>query len=481
MGGNLIPNADFSHGLKGWDCTPSGVTLVTSDKKRFVMLNGGRLAAAICSDPIEVLPGAHYILRVERALPGECHLALISRERVVEPGLNEEVVPQESPVRIQVTAPKGKKVGVSQVTLEPIGYRLKIQSVRSTFMFVPPGAPFEVLCDLKNTGSEPIRSVTATLYSDSLHLSEEHRHTQTIPEIPIGGTTTAKWLVLRQTRSLATFQIEVQYEGGIVTAQGVTLKHTPRLPPNPLLPSVAGGSRWFSIGSRGLRITAHETDLDFGPLLVSLDKGQNFQPTRLGILHHIVQLVAADGTRYPLWSRLKRRAPNGVELVGKNPVAEWRLFLTPEHADRGISFRLTLRILRRISATPGSPTTSWVELGPFQTTHSLSLTGEFLELSERDIGDPSNASFSQSSIPNRLGRYQRSPTWENLHAPVVLAWSAQGQLPFHLEAFPESGLVSLLLGPLNLIPGTTCSLSTILRIVTSQAPSTHSDPEVTRE
>ncbi|MCL6624820.1 MAG: GTP-binding protein, partial [Fimbriimonadales bacterium] len=95
MGGNLIPNADFAQGLRGWDCTPTGVTLVSSERKRFVLLNGGRLAAAICSDPIEVLPGAHYILRVERALPGECQLALISRERVLEPDLNEEVVPQE--------------------------------------------------------------------------------------------------------------------------------------------------------------------------------------------------------------------------------------------------------------------------------------------------------------------------------------------------------------------------------------------------
>jgi hypothetical protein len=480
VGGNLIPNADFAQGLRGWDCTPTGVTLVSSERKRFVLLNGGRLAAAICSDPIEVLPGAHYILRVERALPGECQLAMISRERVLEPDLNEEVVPQESPVRIQVTAPKGKKVGVSRVALEPVGYRLKIQNVRTTYMFVPPQSPFEILCDLKNTGSEPIRGAVAILYSDSLRLSEEYRHTLTLPEIPIGGGVTGKWLVLSQTRALAKFQIEIQYEGGVVTTEGVTLKHTPRLPPTSLLSSIAGGARWFSIGSRGLRVTAHETDMDFGPLLVSLDKGRNFHPTPLGVLHHIAQVVASDGTRYPLWSRLKRRAPRGIELAGKNSVAEWRLHLAPEHAERGIVFRLNLRILRRLAMTPGAPSTAWVEFGPFQTIHSLSRTGDFLKISGADEGGAPKAWMGRKDW--KSGGPKQGENWESPPDPVMLAWGAQGPAPCQLEVLPDSGVATLVWGPISLIPGTTCTLPTLLQLVSLQpAPPDPNEAEATQE
>lgn len=441
-----------------------GVTLVSSERKRFVVLNGGRLPAAICSEPIEVLPGAHYTLRVERALPGECQLALISRERVIEPDLSEEVVPQESPVRIQVTAPTGKKVGVSRVALEPVGYRLKIQSVRSTYMFVPPGTPFEILCDLKNTGSEPIRSALATLYSDSLQLSEEYRHTLSLPEIPVGDRVTGRWLVLKQTKALATFQIEIQYEGGVTTTTGVTLKHTPRLPSAFVLPSIAGGARWFSVGSRGLRVTAHETDLDFGPLLVSLDKGKNSQPAPLGVLHHIAQLVAEDGTRYPLWARLKRRSHSGIELAGKNTVAEWRLLLTPEHAERGIAFRLHLRILRRLATTPGAPPTAWIEFGPFQTVHTLALSGGLLEISGTREGKTQKVPFMRGEPPMGGGP-PLGENWEPLPVSIELAWGASGPAPSRLEADPDSGIATLILGPLKLIPGTSCAVSTLLQII----------------
>jgi hypothetical protein len=312
MPGNLIPNADFSSGLQDWECTPSGTSLVETAGKRFVMLAGQKSPAAICSDPVEVVPNAAYKLWVEKAVRGDATLSMISRSGVVSPDGAEEVVPTETPVRVQVTSAAGKRAGIARVVLEPVGRRLKLESLRTTALFATPGEPFVIFCGVRNTGSEAVSDGTVELRGEHLIMLEEFRYPVPVPPLAVGESALIKWEVITQRRAVAQFAIELLYDNQSATISGSTLKHKPRDLDKPSQQNVAGGRRWFSVGPSATRVVAHETDLGFGPLLVTspLDKAV------LGVLHQPAQLVLGSGQIIPLFAEMKKVSARGIELSG---------------------------------------------------------------------------------------------------------------------------------------------------------------------
>lgn len=395
--------------------------MIRTEMKRFVMLAGETHSAAICGEPLDVVPGAHYCLRVERALPGECETAMIGRDSLLKPDAADEVVAQESPVRVQVTAGKGKRVGVSRVVLEPVGPRLRIQNLRSNYAFVPPGEPFRILCDIRNTGSEAVTKGIARLHTALHELLEEHKQEQPLPPIELEKSVEVSWLVAKQRRAMARYEIEVEYEGGLLHVEGATLKHVPRLPPKRVLSSVAAGGRWFTVASRGLRATGHETDLDFGPLLISED----FQRVSLGVLHQIAQISPLDGPALPLWSRVRRVRPSGVELAGRAREAEWTILVSPDHRERGVRFEVTIRPKARIGKAN-------LEFGPFQTQNSMRVEGNTIH------------------VGTRKGETSLEWVWDKRHG-------------FTVDASERSGMMTVRSKPLTFLPGMVLKLGVLLR------------------
>lgn len=369
MAGSLIPNADFSYGLQDWECTPSGVTLVEASGKRFVMLAGVKSPAAICSDPIEVVPNAAYRLWAEKAIRGDVSLSMISRSAIVAPDGTEEVVPQETPVRIQVTSDAGKRAAIAKVVFEPVGRRLRLESLRSTALFANPGDPFEIVCTVRNTGSEPVADATVELRGEHLLMLEEYRYPRLVPELDVGETAVMRWEVLKQRRAVAPFEIHLAYDDKITVVTGSTLRHKPRDLDKPPRQNVSGARRWFSVGTSATRVVAHETDLGFGPLLVTspLDKAV------LGVLHQPAQLLLSDGQSFPLFAEMKKVGPRGVELYGSNDIAAWTISIQPELRLRGIMIEVALKPRKRIEM--GS-----FEFGPFQTESSMIWDGTIANL-----------------------------------------------------------------------------------------------------
>jgi hypothetical protein len=406
---NLVPNGAFESGLNDWESTPSGVTLVRNETKRFVMLAAERHSAAICSEPIDLVPGGAYRVEVERAIRGDCDLAVIGRESLLHPDSAGEVIASESPVRVQVTARPGHRVGVSRVLVSPVGQRARILNVRSTAPFVKKGEPFEILCDIRNTGSEPIAMGLARLVTLKHDLAEEHRAEVRTPIIGVGATATVSWNVIAQRTALAPFEIQFEYASGAVKVDSATLRHTPRNPDQRTLQSVTGAKKWFSVGTRGLRITAHDTDLDMGPSLLAASEGD------LGVLLQLAQISLQSGACVPLWSVVRTVSPGGVALGGKNEFAEWVINVRPDHANKGISVELRLSPRRRLERAN-------IELLPFQTTLPLSSEGG-------------------------------APALRLPKSTVRLVWSAQSRTPFHTEVSESSGLVVLRSETATLMPG----------------------------
>jgi len=417
---NLIPNGSFEAGLSEWEATPSGVTLVKTETKRFVMLRAGTRSAAICSDPIPVMPGASYVVEIERAMRGDCDISVISPGALLHPDHLGEVIPTEDKVRVQLTAKPGEKVGIAKVLLTPVGERLHIENVRSTAGFRKTGDPFEILCEVRNTGSKAIGSAVGRLVSSQHDLVEEHGHEVPIATIDVGGSQRLAWLVSKQKLALAPFSIEVEYSQGTVRATGSTLRHLPKPPAVKPTSAIATGRRWFSVGSRALRLTAHETDLDYSPGLLSTTTG-----AEIGIIPALAQLVLPGGGVAPLWSKLKQAAPGGIELVGRNEWMEWTLVLRADVASRGVALDLKAMGKKRL---PGVR----LELLSFQTMVPMSFANGVVKL------DASKES-------------------------VRLAWRASApRNEFNLVAAAAPGLAVMQSGPFTLSPGLLRATAAIL-------------------
>ena len=417
---NLIPNGSFETGLSEWEATPSGVTLIKTEAKRFVMLQAGTRSAAICSDPIDVTPGAAYVVEIERAMRGNCELAVISPNELLKPDHAGEVVPSEDKVRVQVTAHPGEKVGIAKVLMVPVGERLAIEGVRSTAGFRKSGEPFEIMCEIRNTGSKVVGSAVARLVSDQHELMEEHRSDHPLAAIEVGRSRTVVWPIKRQRAAHADFHIEVEHSGGTEKARGSTLRHLPKPPDVKPGSAIATGRRWISVGSRALRITAHETDLDYAPALLTTSSGEE-----AGIFPALAQLVLPSGSVLPLWAKLKSSGPGGVELSGKNEYAEWTITVSPDLASKGVGIELKLNARKRLVGAV-------LELLPFQTL--------------APVRDESGAL--------RLALPRESAS---------LLWRAQSaRLSFAAIISVESGLIALRSEPFTLTPGLLRATATVM-------------------
>lgn len=352
---NLIPNPDFEQGLLGWEATPGNVSLVDAPSGRTVLLRPGKGVAAICSDPIEVLPGARYVLEVGYRLPIKCEIAVLGQSGMVAPAQDGEVVANESPVRVQVTARAGANAGISFVRMQPVGPRFKVLEVSSSYPFTAPGAPFEITCAFTNVGSAPTPSGFAHLRAEHLDLLEEHKAEQAIEALAIGEVARVGWLIGRQRRALARFEIALEAGPAKISIASTSVKHIPRPPAADSIKSVVQARGWYSVGTRGLRLTGHETDMDYSPVHVGDDMGR----TTFGVLDHIAQLSVAGLDLIPLWSTLARGGPGQVELRGANDFARWTIGLRPNHRDHGIDFELKLQPRRRLDSAS-------VVLGPLR-------------------------------------------------------------------------------------------------------------------
>jgi hypothetical protein len=414
---NLIPNGSFESGLSEWEATPSGVTLIKTDTKRFVMLQAGTRSAAICSDPVKVLPGAAYIVEIERALRGHCEIAAITPNGLLIPDGHGEIIPIEDKVRVQVTARPGEKVGIAKVLLVPVGERLALEGVRSTAGFRKTGDPFEILCEVKNTGSQTVPGAMIRLVSNEHQLQEEHRAEQPISALKVGERRTMSWPVAKQKSAYADFAIELEYGGEVEKATGATLRHLPRPPEVRPTSSVVTGRRWFSVGSRALRMTSHETDLDYGPALLTTEIG-----LELGVLPTLAQLVLPNGSVLPLWSKLKSSTAAGVELAGKNEYLDWTIVVRSDTASRGVGIDLRFLGKRRIP-------NAVLELLPFQTVTELRDIGGALllpgkgELRLRWVSKQANLSFFVDEASGMAAL--RTPKFTLMPSPLRLsAWIA---------------------------------------------------------
>ena len=419
---NLIPNGSFEAGLSEWEATPSGVTLIKTEAKRFVMLQAGTRSAAICSDPISVRPGAAYVVEIERAMRGDCEIAVISPTALIQPDHAGEIIPDEDKVRVQITARPGEKVGIAKVLLVPVGERLQIEGVRSTAGFRKSGEPFEILCDVRNTGSQIVGGAVARLVTDQHELMEEYRQDQPIAALDVGEKRTVSWPIAKQKAAYSRFQIELEYSGNTEAAAGTTLRHLPRPPEVKLNSGAATGRRWYSVRSRALRLTAHETDLDYAPAMLTTVAG-----TELGILPALAQLVLPGGGVIPLWSKLKQSTPAGIELIGKNEWMEWSILVRADVSSRGAGIDLKATGKKRV---PGVR----LELLPFQTLEPMG--------------------FGAGAVTIAAGK-----------EAARIAWAAASpRLQFKFVVTPESGLALLRSEPFVLSP-------TLLRATASIHPS----------
>lgn len=343
MGENLIPNGDFAEGLSGWECSPSGVSLVTTASKRFILLSGEATASAILSSPIKLIPGAAYKVSKSVALAGDCELQLRTDEGSTPIELAGEFIAPTSVARIQISSDKSKRVGISEVRVEPIGARMELISVSDDYALRESGDAFQITAYVANSGSTDITRAKIRLIPTAQKLAEEHRSEQSIETLRVGATQSVSWGVLGQSRAISPFKIELEFAGKTAAIEGISLRHRPRLPAERLIKSVSGNKRCISIANRGLRITAHETDLDFGPLHIYGERNR----TQIGVFHQMAQLKTKSHT-IPLWTSFKRVTPSSVELVGKSDIGDWSIVCSAEHHERGISFEVRLRMKKRI-------------------------------------------------------------------------------------------------------------------------------------
>jgi hypothetical protein len=329
------------------------------------------------------------------------------------------VIPTEDKVRVQLTAKPGEKVGIAKVLLTPVGERLQIENVRSTAGFRKTGEPFEILCEVRNTGSKAVASAVARLVSNQHDLVEEHRHDKPIAAIEVGGSRRLSWPVIKQRMALAPFTVEVEYSQGTIRATGSTLRHLPKPPAVNPTSAVATGRRWFSVSSRVLRLTAHETDLDYSPALLTTVSG-----AEIGIVPALAQLVLPGGSVVPLWSKLKQSAPGGVELAGKNQWMEWTMVLKADVASRGVGIELKAMGKKRMPRMR-------LELLGFQTMMPMAFANGVAKL----------------AVPKE---------------DVRLAWSASmPRNDFALVAAAESGLAVMRSNVFTLTPGLMRASATI--------------------
>ena len=170
------------------------------------------------------------------------------------------------------------------------------------------------------------------------------------------------------------------------------------------------------MGSRSLRLTAHETDLDYGPALLANAAGEE-----LGIVPALAQMVLASGTAVPLWSKLRAVSAAGVDLIGKNEYMEWTISVRAEAASRGVG--IDLRILGK-KRLPGMS----LELLPFQTVSTIKDLGgavllhgrEEIRLRWSSKGALSTPVFSEDSglVTLRTERFTLTPSLLRLSATI---------------------------------------------------------------
>lgn len=360
---NLIPNPDFQNGLENWEGTPVGVTLVASGSKRFVTLTGTDTSAAICSDPFAVIPGARYFVEVERPLKGDLELQVLSADHAVKLAIGDEFIPRNSPVRLQLTAKKGGKAAISRVSVVPVGERLLLTGVRSDVYFTPEGKPFRILASVTNVGSEQVIGATATLTALHHSLVEEHKGTQRIPALQIGESHNLEWAIKGQSRALAEYLISIEYGGREIRSSGSTVRHRPSPPSVRSLRSVEGNKKWFTVASRSLRLTARETDADFGPAHLSDESGKS----TFGVLHQFLRIVSLEGEILPMWSKVRRISGGKAELNGENSFVSWTIEVSPNLRENSIQIELILRPKRRL-------VNQMIEFGPLESaTEELSI------------------------------------------------------------------------------------------------------------
>lgn len=384
------------------------------------MLGGEKGAAGICSEAIHVLPGARYRLWAEKAIRGEMDLAMIGKSGVLRADSADEVVAVESPVRIQATTVAGKKVGISRIVLEPVGSRLRIESVRSTALFSQPGGPFQIVCEIRNVGSDIVDDAEATIQSTDHEMLEEFRHPIRIGAVPIGDMAVIKWEVLRQLRAVARYKIRINYDRTELATEGFTLKHQLRDTERKIHENVAGSRRWFSVGSRSLRLVAHETDIGFGPMLVSIP----LEKINLGAIHQPAQLVLQTGQSIALFGELKKIGSRGVELQGESEFGKWIIDVLPDLRRKGVLFQIALKPTRRLSL-------SHIEFGPFQTQLPM-------------IHAVESAIVVAGKMECRLG------------------WESPGRIHLKSSCSPEAGLYVARTDPLSMLPGVQYRFSAIL-------------------
>lgn len=335
------------------------------------MLAGERTDAAVRSEPIDLVVGARYRLTRELALPGDCEILVLGETTAISPDQVDELIAQEPHARIQIRSIGGKKVGLARVSLVPVGPRVSVRHVRDTFAFASKNEPYHVIASVANEGSVPIPAALARFVPSCHKLFEEHKMEQPIGPIPVGESVEVRWSIAAQRRAIGQFRIEVDYGGHQASYEGLTLQHKPRQPEQRLTKSVLANRRVLSLANRGLRITAHETDLDFGPALVWHERHR----TALGVLRHLALLHTGEGV-IPLFSKFRKATETSVELTGASGGLEWMLFLRPDHFERAIAVEIRVRSRKQIKAAQ-------LDVFPFLTNLRLQAADGGISLCEK--------------------------------------------------------------------------------------------------
>ncbi len=360
----MLENGDFHAGLQHWEATPNGVSLVSTANSRMLLLAGESSDAAVRSMPIAAKAGARYRIATQIRLAGEFEIRLLDEKSEQIPDSEGEFVANSDRVIVQLRCKRGSQIGISKVSLLPVGPRVVIRSVRDTYPFTKLDEPFQLIAELVNEGSETIERAAIRFIGSSHKLFEEHKQEQQFGPLRVGERIEIGWTIAGQRRAVSPFAIELEYAGRTAKHEGFTLRHRPARPDDRVVASVVASRRMVSIANRSLRITARETDLDLGMALVSDERAR----VDLGILRQLAQLRIGSAVM-PLWSAFKKATTLQAELVGKNQHAEWALKLYPDHFERAVMLEVRYKLSRRTENVS-------LELFPFQTQWPMRIQGQ---------------------------------------------------------------------------------------------------------
>jgi hypothetical protein len=332
----LLRNPDFLNGLHHWLGEGDGVARVESAGEHVVHLHG---TASLTSEPVEVVAGATYAVAVRTETQGPSEVSAdivwisggrgeISRDSVAadDGGPIEHTAPPEAAfVSIKVSCHEGE-VFVRSAAVTPVGPRIEVTALESAHPVLLNGVPGALLCEISNTGSEPVTNGHVELRTGREIIAAPAEPTHSLPPLPPGESQTVIWPILAPDPGVYGVQVRVRGAGQILEHAGAVVvgEEPVRLASDGS--GLSARRSHVTMSTRTFRIILPHLEYGFGT--GQFDFGD---PMRFGGWIRCLGTALGEPGEVPrlLYGRRSRVTGTTLVLYNSDALADWEFTLRP--------------------------------------------------------------------------------------------------------------------------------------------------------